>query len=220
MTDNINLTQIQKELDENNKNEASIESNVDKLELYSDKHPFRLSLRIKNFENESDCNKFIKSVERMIRNSYEYKLWREYIIDILGVNKCAITNEKMDEVKIEVHHHIPSLYSLVKAIVNRKIEKNQEFSTFDIAIECIELHFKNKVGYITLLKSIHEKFHNGFLAIPIQLVKGNYLSFLKEFSKYLDQDDLDTINTRMSIKSGSSSWSSDNYPGVKAVGEI
>ena len=161
-------------LDEEFKEASDVKADVKGLELYSDDHPFRLPLRVKNFEDTSAYNKFIKNCERLIRASSEYKLWRKYIVDVLGVNTCTITHEKMDEVTIDVHHHVPSLYIAVKTIINKNIEKETEFSTFDVCLETIELHFKNKIGYTTLISSMHEKFHNGFLSIPIDYVKGDY----------------------------------------------
>jgi hypothetical protein len=122
-----------------------------------------------------------------------------------------ITHEKMDEVTIEVHHHVPSLYVLISALVNQKIEKDSEFCTFEICQEAIELHFKNKIGYVTLLKSMHEKFHNGRLDIPIELVKGDYLYFLNAYASYIDESDMETINTRRATTMSNCSWSRDNY---------
>lgn len=194
-------------------NLSEIESNIKGLELYSDQYPFRLSLRIKNFESDSDYTKFIRNCERHVRNSIEYKAWKNYIIDVLGIQTCMITNERMDQVTIEVHHHIPSLFVLVKSIVNKKLDAEEEFSTFDIALEAIEYHFKNQVGYITLIKSMHEKFHNGFLSIPINFIKGNYNEFLKEFSQYIDDEDHDIITKRMSMDESNCGWSRDSYPG-------
>lgn len=188
-----------------------VKSNIEKLELYSDTHPFSLSLRIRNFENETEYKKFIRNCEKIVRGSLEYNLWRNYIIDILGMNSCEITQEKMDEVSIEIHHHLPSLFTLMSALVNKKLDREEEFSTFDIAQEAIELHFMNKIGYLLLLKSIHEKFHNGYLSVPIELVKGDYLYFVREFSKYLDEDDLDVINQRLSINESNCTWTRDNY---------
>lgn len=198
--------------------ENEVKSNVEGLELYSDNYPFRLSLRVKTFENESEYKKFLKNCEKIIRGCLEYKLWRDYITDILGVNTCMITDEKMDEVSIEVHHHIPSLFVLVKAFVNRKMEREEEFSTFDIALEVIELHFMNKIGYLTLLRSMHEKLHNGYLSVPISIVKGDYQYFVREFSKYLDDDDLDIINSRLAINESNCSWSRDNYLTTETLG--
>lgn len=198
-------------------NTSEVKSNVEKLELYSDSYPFNLSLRVSNFDDESQYSKFIKNVEKMVRNSTEYRLWTDYIRDVLGVQTCFITNERMDQLKIDIHHHVPSLYILVKSIVNKKIENNEEFCTFDIATESIEIHFKNKVGYIPLIKSMHEKFHNGFLRIPIHLVKGDYQWFIKNYSDYLDQEDLDTINERLSITTNQQNWTIDNYPGLDSA---
>ena len=192
-----------------------VKSNVDGLELYSENYPFRLPLRIKNFEDEASFKKFARNVESTVRHSVEYKFWRKYILDVLGVNECMITKESMSEVTLEIHHHVPSLYCMVRTLINKRIEKEQEFSTFDIALETIELHFANKVGYVTLISSIHEKFHNSCLQIPIKLVKGNYHAFLEEYSKYIDDDDMDRITSRLAVKESNCDWSKDNYPGLE-----
>jgi len=189
-----------------------IKSNVEKLELYSDIYPFTLSMRFKRFDSESEYRKFVKNVEQLVRRSNEYKLWKNYIIDVLQVNECMVTHESIDEVTIEIHHHIPSLYILVCALVNKYLQEDKEFCSFDIAIEAMELHFKNKIGYVTLLKSMHEKFHNGYLTIPISLVKGDYQYFLANYGKYLDDSDLNILNEKMVITESNCSWSRDNYP--------
>ena len=194
-----------------------IKSNVKNLELYSDNHPFRLSLRIKNFESETEYKKFVKNIERLVRSSIEYKYWRNYIIDVLQIQTCMITQEKMDEVSINVHHHIPSLYTLICAIINKEIDQQKEFCTFDIASHVIELHFMNKIGYVTLIDSIHEKFHNGYLLIPIEYVKGDYSYFISEYSKYLDSEDLDKINERLNVFEQNCSWSRNFYPGIETA---
>jgi len=194
--------------------DIQVKSNVENLELYSDNYPFRLSLRIKNFESEVDYKRFIKNCESTIRKSIEYKLWRNYIVDILQVNSCMITGEIMGEVSIDVHHHLPGLYMLVASIVNKKLDKDEEFCTFDICQDAIKLHFMNKIGYVTLLKSMHEKFHNGFLSIPIDLVRGDYKYFIDNYSKYLDDDQLETIEGRLSINHSNCIWTKDSYAAV------
>jgi len=52
MEQSIDLSQL--------KDEIEVKSNVESLELYSDNYPFSLSLRISNFESESDYKKFVK----------------------------------------------------------------------------------------------------------------------------------------------------------------
>jgi hypothetical protein len=195
-----------------NKDDINIFSNVENLELYSDQYPFTLSLRIENFQTETEYRKFVKNCELLIRRCREYKHWRDYIIEVLQVNSCMITHEVIGEVTIDVHHHIPSLYTLVCSLVNKKIENNDKFCTFDIAAEAIELHFKNKLGYVTLIKSMHEKFHNGHLDIPIDVVKGDYKYFISTYSKYMDEQELDKINSRLAINKSNCSWGKDDYP--------
>ena len=197
--------------------ENNIKSNVSGLELYSDIHPFRLSLRIKNFENEATYKKFIKNCELLVRRCNEYRLWRNYIIDVLQINSCMITHESVDQVTIDVHHHVPSLYILISSLVNEKLDKGEEFCSFDIAQKAIELHFKNKIGYVTLLKSMHEKFHNGYLTIPISFIKGDYKYYFNNYSKYLDEMDLDKIQDRLAINESNCTWSKDEYPVSQAL---
>ena len=203
-------------LEEDEKQTGEIKSNTETLQIYSERHPFSLSLRINNFENEAEYKKFVKNCEMMIRRSLEYKEWRNYIVDVLQINECMITHERMDEVTIEVHHHLPSLFTLVTALVNKCIEGNTDFCTFDICQQAIELHFQNRVGYVTLLKSMHEKFHNGKLDVPIQYVQGDYNYFIREYSQYLDESAIETIQARLAIQEHNVSWIRDNYQ--EAVG--
>ena len=189
-----------------------IKSNITKLELSSDLYPFNLSLRIQTFENEADYNKFIKNCEKLVRGCLEYRLWTNYITDVLQIQSCAITEEKSDQCSTEIHHHPVTLFSVVKSLVNEKLENEQPFCSFDICTKAIELHFSNFVGFTVLIKSVHEKFHNGFLNIPRSLIKGNYTSYLNEYSKYLDEDELEIINSRLSITESNCNSSVDDYP--------
>jgi len=192
-----------------------IHSDVKNLELYSDEYPFKLSLRIRNFTEESSYLKFVRNCEKLFRGSLEYKLWKDYILDVLQYNSCMVTNEKMSEVSIEIHHHIPSLFTLMKTLINHCIENNQDFSTFDICLKAIEVHFSNKIGYACLVSSMHEKLTNGYLDLPIELVKGNYKEFMNEYAKYITEEDFEEINKRLAINLENCKhtiWKKDEYP--------
>jgi len=211
MSEDFNL----KDMVDEDKNITSVEDKVvadeNILKLYSTNSPFELSMRIKRFENDSEYNKFIKSVERMVRSSYEYKLWKTYLIDVLGLTTCVITDENLAELTLEVHHHVPCLYIIVKALLNESIENEEFFCTYDIATKVMELHFKNQLGYAMMCKSMHEKYHNGFLEIPIESIKGNYMEFINLYSRYLDAEDLDILNNLLQINRSNCSWNRNNY---------
>ena len=112
-----------------------------------------------------------------------------------------------------------SLFILTKALVNEKIEKEIPFCTFDICTKAIELHYQNYIGFCTLATTIHEKVTGGSLHIPIELVRGNYQYFIDNYSKYLDDDDKDTINMRLAYNlkncSNEITWTKDDYPGLQ-----
>lgn len=183
--------------------------------LTSENSPFSLKLRIDSFYSEKELNKFIKSVERLVRYSPEYKQWVSYIIETLGQNYCALTEEVIGECKIEMHHHPINLFTICKTLIMDMLKNKESFCTFDVATKIIELHFQNKIGYIPLLSDLHEKFHNGFLKLPIELTYGDYKKFMKEYS--IDDSDIDKVNENINthLTDCKVGWKRGEYPGVE-----
>lgn len=204
----------------NEQTDTNILSNIDKLELYSDDYPFSISLKICSFENEKESFKFTKNCEKLIRMCPEYKEWRDYLVNVLKNNFCFVTHEINDEVSLDIHHHPISLFSITKTIINKKLDNGDSFSSFDIASEVMKIHFCNQLGYIPLVKTIHEKFHAGYLKIPIGLIKGNYRSFIDEYSKYIDDSDMEVINERIAVTYSNIKWEKDNYPGINNIDDV
>lgn len=176
--------------------------------------PFNLPLRIDGFNDDKDQIKFIKAVEKMVRFSPEYKLWVEYIIDTLGQNKCEFTNEIKGECPVDVHHHPICLFTIVKSVIDDYIKNHKEFCTFDIARDVIELHFQNRVGYVLMLSSLHEKYHNGFMQIPIEFVNGNYKYILTHYE--IEKEEYERILLLCAVHKEDivQSWGRNNYPGL------
>lgn len=190
-----------------------IKSNENSHTLNSDLHPCSLCLRISNFSDSKEYHKFIKSVEKMVRSSSEYREWKSYIIQVMEVNKCVVTNESIDDCEIEIHHHIPSLYVLVKAVINKYLDEAKSFCTFDICTDIIELHFQNRIGFVPLIKSLHEKYHNDKLDIPSSLILGNYKWLMQNYR--FDTEDLDLLHTKLNVLELSGcNWQRNNYPGL------
>lgn len=192
--------------------DINIDANIEHMELFSEDYPITLPLRTNNFENEAQFKKFVKNCEILVRRSNEYSLWRNYVVEILGLNTCHITEEHISEVSVEVHHHIPSLFSVVSAVVNKKVSEQQNFCSFDVATEVIELHFQNRIGYTILITTMHEKFHNGCLDIPINLIHGDYNYFIHNYGGYLENDELEKLNQRLQVTAATASWTRGNYP--------
>ncbi len=189
----------------------SIKSNIDKKELSSDNTPYTLSLRRNDVEDSKELNRFVKSCEHMIRHSPEYTIWVDYLHEALGQNFCALTGESNIQTVVDIHHHPVSLFVIVKSVINQYIASSESFCSFDISTKVIELHYENRVGYIPLIRSLHIKFGNGFLQLPMHLVMGDYKYFLSTYTDFIEDDDIDIINNRLSINQNNCGWSNQYY---------
>lgn len=191
-------------IDEYKKN--TVKSDEKTNTLSSDDYEFSLTLKVSDFDDDKELKKFIRSCEGIIRKSPEYKIWREYLLNVLGKSKCEISGEMNIETTVEIHHHPMSLYDIVSGCVLKKLEQNKEFTSFEISQEVIELHYKNKIGYIPLITSLHEKLHNGFLKLPIELISGNFKDWMKDYSAYIDEEDMERIVEKISINKDNCGW--------------
>ena len=173
-----------------------------------------LPLRRKGFDDDKEFSKFIHNIERLLRSSTEYKDWVRYVKDVLGYSACAITDEKAAELTIEIHHHPINLYTICKGVVTSYINKEKEFCSYDIALECINLHYKNQIGYIPLIASIHEKYHNGFLRIAIEKCHGDWRFILNTYP--LDEIDVAIVSelAQVKLEDMKHEWKRGSYPGI------
>lgn len=191
--------------------------------ISSDNSIYELSLRRDEIEDEKELKQFIKSCEKLFRLSPEYKLWTGYVREVLGYVKCDLTSEVHGQMSTDIHHHPISLYTITKAIIMKKINEGKEFCSLDIVIDLVEMHYELNVGFIILIKSLHEKFHNGFLQLPMEVVKGHYKHFLSNLFNYLDDDSKEIIEDRLAINLENCGygeqyyWTKENYPMENAV---
>ncbi|MCK5018598.1 MAG: hypothetical protein KAS32_16175 [Candidatus Peribacteraceae bacterium] len=189
-----------KELVETVETKQAIVSDTENHEISSDEHPYPLSLRREDIDDEKELKKFVKACEGIVRRSPEYRIWTEYVREILGYVSCALTKEQHAQTTCDIHHHPISLYTITKAIITQKIANSISFCSADIATEVLELHYELRVGFVSLISSLHEKFHKGYLQLPIELVHGDYNNFIHRFGPYLGEDELEVISSRTEIK--------------------
>jgi len=199
-------------------NLAKIISDVESQELSSEEFPYTLKLRRENFDDEKTLNRFIKSCETSIRRAPEYRVWTDYIREVLGFYSCALTGEVHAQTSVDVHHHPVGLYILTKSVILSFINSNKEFCSYDVCIKVIELHYENRVGFIPLLSSIHQKFHNGFLQIPIELIHGEYEHLIAQYGHHMEEDDLLTIQGRLKINKENCGWDKQTWSKEKYNG--
>lgn len=196
----VNMLQSEEKIKSSNDSEGSPQLETE--DFYS------LSLRVEDIEDEKKYSKFVRSVERLVRSSPEYRLWTNYIKEILGVDVCEVTKESGSQVTIEIHHHPFGLYSIISSEIRKMITASKKFCSLDIALLTLDLHFSNNIGYIPLVKTIHEKFHNGFINIPMEFVRGNYTHLLENNFGFLDEVEQKVVNSRLMVNVKNCGWKS------------
>ncbi|MEM3420386.1 MAG: hypothetical protein QW806_09235 [Nitrososphaerota archaeon] len=132
----------------------------------------------KVFESEKEQTRIYKKIESTIRSSYEYNKFLSHIKSELNITRCVITKEDLEEVKIEFHHFPLTLYELVDIVYTTFAEKNNLFSSFDVAKEVMKLHYNKVVGLIPLTKTLHEKAHSSNIYFPKQFILFNFEKIL------------------------------------------
>lgn len=175
-------------------------------ELSSADIPYTLSLRRKDFDTDKELNMFVKSCERLIRTSPEYRVWTDYVREVLGYHSCEITGELHSHTCVDIHHHPFSLWAIVKSEILRRSSSNQEFCSYDISSAIIQLHYELKVSFCLLIRSLHDKFHNGFLQIPMEIVHGDVQHLLQNNLGFLEDSEAETIMSRLNITRANCGW--------------
>jgi hypothetical protein len=151
-----------------------------------------------NLDNKKDKDKYIKTVERMVRSSMEYHALIDYLKTKMGMNFCSFFHRVSRDIysrtklSIEIHHEPFTLYDIVAIVLNDTLNRypdNYRPDMFDIASEVMEMHYKGYVGLIPLSKTVHELVHSGKLFIPLQFIDGGFNMFLHEYKDTIQSMD-------------------------------
>jgi len=172
---------------------------------------FNLELKKNFFYTVNDYKYFIKAVEKMVRTAPEYRNWTKYLRTEMNVTECVLTHETNEECSIEIHHHPISLFNVCCMVTDTLMQEKEKFSTFDVAQIVIGLHFADKVGYVPLVKTLHEKYHNGFLDIPIELIRGEWKFLTQNLNMSPDIQIVVNKLSEIGIEHASESWLKGAY---------
>lgn len=142
------------------------------------------------FADITSYTKFVKSVERMVRNSDDYKAFLSWVKNVLGVNFCQVSSNIVEgDATIEMHHGpIFTLFDYAAIILNDAIMRGDKISTFRIAQRVIEEHFALRVQVVMLAKTNHEAITNRDLFLNVRQGIGNVDAFIKKYARALDDE--------------------------------
>lgn len=104
---------------------------------------------------------FLKNAERRFRASREYKAYKAYLIEYIGLDRCQIFgNITIDDADIELHHNVLGLFDICLLISSHIVNTVGYISTFDLIQLLIQEHYNNRVGVTFLSKTAHQVFTN------------------------------------------------------------
>lgn len=140
---------------------------------------YKIEMARASFNDEKEKFQFIRKCVNLCRQTPEYKDWVRYVKDTLGYKTCLITGETSDEVTVEIHHHPLTIFDITNVILSTYLDSGKKFTSMSIMNDVMTLHYNNKVGFIPLCTTWHEKYHNGYAVIPPKFIYGEWDYLLK-----------------------------------------
>ena len=148
--------------------------------------------------DEKDFKKYITDIERMVRNSIEYKNMVKYLRENMDMNKCSfyenVNNIDTFKIKIHIHHHPFTLYDLALIVYKKRSSYGEDIDVEDVAKEVMHLHYNMLVGLIPLAETPHQLVHNKYLFVPLDRVYGAWEDFYNMYSDFIEDDYKELIN--------------------------
>jgi len=134
--------------------------------------------------------KGIKKIETLIRCSYEYNKYTQYLKNNLNMNMCSFFHniKASKTLRIELHHAPFTLFDITQSVVNRHIQDHGYAYEFDVANEVMYLHYENIVGLIPLSPTVHQLVHNFKVDVHPSQPKGEWNEFVERYSPFFSDE--------------------------------
>lgn len=176
-------------------NIKTIESGDD-FGIKSENSPFVESFYFEDFYDDRSVKKFIKIVERLIRTSKEYNTYIGELRNNVSIlnHDNILSNISAADVDLEFHHYPFTLYDIIEIVMLHHVVQKENFTSFSIAKEVMELHYKHLIGLVSLTKTTHELSHSGNLFLATTQVFGDYKHFIELYKDGLSGVMMEKIN--------------------------
>lgn len=164
------------------------------LEFYKDAEYFSV---LDNFIS------FVKNVEKLFRQSNEYKKYIAYLKGTVGLTRCQIHGNIEEDEKenlLEMHHGpCLTLFDIVCIIVDDQLKREKKISTFQICDLVSQEHFNNNVQVVMLSKTDHELVHTRDIFLHYNQAFGDLEKFLKKYKAGLSVEVLFKIRKYINL---------------------
>ena len=154
------------------------------------------SFYFQDYLDEKLAHKFIKSTEAIIRQSKEYNDYLSLLktnYNILNFDN-VLSHINSSDATIEIHHYPLTLYDIVDVLMTYHIAHKENFTSFSLAKEIMNLHFKQQIGFVPLTKTNHELAHSEGLFISFKQVFGDWRKFCLDYKDGLNETITERLN--------------------------
>lgn len=139
-------------------------------------------------------DKLITRIEKMVRNSPEYRDLIKFLREETNLDHCLLfTNVTYDIASIEFHH-IFTLFEIVDTVLRKHevLYGEDNINVFEIANEVCKIHYEARVLLVPVTKVVHDLIHQGEVFIPLQVASqsgfGNWRLFLSIYKPYMSDE--------------------------------
>lgn len=150
-----------------------------------------------DLNDEKSFKKYIQTVEKTIRTSFEYKSLVSYLREYMDMNQCAfysnVNNTDSTKIRIEIHHEPLSLYDICLIVHNKRVAFNEPLDEEFVAKEVMYLHYNLMIGLIPLAETVHQLVHAQYLFVPNTAVLGKYNEFIERYKPYMLPEQLEVL---------------------------
>ena len=131
--------------------------------------------------------RFVKACEKAVRNHKDYKVFKDYVVNVIGIDFCQITpNVKLGDATIEMHHAFFNLYDTCAIITNKRLECGETVNTFDVAEEVLDEHFALHIPVVMLAATNHEAVTNRDIWLNVKSGFGYISKFIEKYAPYME----------------------------------
>lgn len=197
-----------------NKIEENKEIKVTDIEIdLSEPHEYAYNFKP---DETKDHKKYIKRLERLIRNSLEYRNYIRYIKEEYDLTKCALFKNldatKLRKTKLNFHHYPFNLFEITDTVYKSLSNFGMNIvDDMDVVERVVELHYENKIGLVPLCVTGHELSHSGSIFIHLDLVFGNVNSFIESYYDFIDLSLIDSLNVLKDLSNSEASVDINKY---------
>ena len=150
-----------------------------------------------DLNDEKSFKSYIQTIERVTRNSFEYKELINYLKEYMDMNQCAfyknMNGTEIGKSYIEIHHEPLSLFDISLIVYNKRVAFNEPLDEEYVAKEVMYLHYNLLVGLIPLAETVHQLVHGQYLFVPTTAVLGKYREFVDRYQAYMIPEQLETL---------------------------